>query len=514
MPFGRYVMYLRKSRADMERERLGEFETLSRHQRDLEELSKRLGIPVDMPPYRELASGESVASRPVFLDMMREVQSGGVTGVVVHAVDRLGRGDMMEFGWILSTFQFTGTLIVTPGKVYDPADKIDLQQLQMQMFFANTELSGTKERLRSGKERAAKDGQHIASRAPVGYRKVVLPDRRKSLEPSEWAPNVERAFESVANGDALSSVSRRLSSEGVPGSWNNRRLKTMIENPVYKGCIAFNRTTRKAVGRDGMEIVKRTVRRDDPIVANGLHPAIVSEELWERANAAIRPSTRQKDGTDLRNPLAGLLRCATCGRALTVTGATRNGRTYRYVRHYGYCDSSACECAPAPLDSVVEMVADALSAIAEDIVLRSENRDKEEQSRLASIAAVRSQIERIAKRTDRLVSLYMDGGMDAGEYRRRRSAVDEEARAANDELDRLVSAEPVDADELSASLKSAALALKDSSIGAEDRNRAARAIIDSVLYRNASNERGRPRIEMEVRLIGDRAIHCPRRSRP
>lgn len=142
LPVGRYVMYLRKSRADEERERNGEFETLGKHERELSAMCRRMAVPVEMPPLRELVSGESIAARPRFQELMEMVQARELAGVVVHAVDRLGRGDMMEYGYILSAFQFTRTLIVTPGKVYDPADPIDLQQLQLQMFFANTEITG------------------------------------------------------------------------------------------------------------------------------------------------------------------------------------------------------------------------------------------------------------------------------------------------------------------------------------------------------------------------------------
>ena len=59
LPVGRYVMYLRKSRADEERERNGEFETLGKHERELSAMCRRMAVPVEMPPLRELVSRDS-----------------------------------------------------------------------------------------------------------------------------------------------------------------------------------------------------------------------------------------------------------------------------------------------------------------------------------------------------------------------------------------------------------------------------------------------------------------------
>ena len=56
---GEYVMYLRKSRADIEKEARGEMETLGKHERELVSMSKRMGIVV-ADIRRELVSGEKI----------------------------------------------------------------------------------------------------------------------------------------------------------------------------------------------------------------------------------------------------------------------------------------------------------------------------------------------------------------------------------------------------------------------------------------------------------------------
>lgn len=55
-----YLMYLRKSRADVEAEAHGAGDTLARHQDELLRAAKRLNLPVSKI-YREIVSGDSIA---------------------------------------------------------------------------------------------------------------------------------------------------------------------------------------------------------------------------------------------------------------------------------------------------------------------------------------------------------------------------------------------------------------------------------------------------------------------
>ena len=60
----RYAMYLRKSRADLEMEALGEMETLTRHKHMLDALAAKHDIhPDQITVYKELVSGDSISER-------------------------------------------------------------------------------------------------------------------------------------------------------------------------------------------------------------------------------------------------------------------------------------------------------------------------------------------------------------------------------------------------------------------------------------------------------------------
>jgi hypothetical protein len=98
------VIYLRKSRADVDAEARGEGETLARHEGVLLDLAKRQGIPISKI-YREIVSGESITARPVMRQLLTEVEQCKWGGVLVMEVERLARGDTSDQGMVAKAFK-------------------------------------------------------------------------------------------------------------------------------------------------------------------------------------------------------------------------------------------------------------------------------------------------------------------------------------------------------------------------------------------------------------------------
>lgn len=106
-----YVIYLRKSRKDEEAEQRGEGETLARHERILLDYAKRLHLNVT-EIYREIVSGETIATRPMMQRLLSEVEQGMWTAVLVMEVERLARGDTIDQGIVAQTFKYSETKII------------------------------------------------------------------------------------------------------------------------------------------------------------------------------------------------------------------------------------------------------------------------------------------------------------------------------------------------------------------------------------------------------------------
>ena len=131
-----YCAYLRKSRKDRELEAQGQGETLARHEKMLKDLAEKRNIKISKF-YREVVSGESIATRPVMQELLADVEKGLWTGVLVVEVERLARGDTMDQGLVSQTFKYSNTKIITPLKIYDPNNDFDEQYFEFGLFSAS-----------------------------------------------------------------------------------------------------------------------------------------------------------------------------------------------------------------------------------------------------------------------------------------------------------------------------------------------------------------------------------------
>ena len=101
-----YAIYLRKSRADIEAEKLGEGETLARHKKILTELAARKGLYIGKI-YQEIVSGaESIDARPEIKKLIEDCYAGKYRGIIIIEVTRLSRGSQGDAQIIMDCLKF------------------------------------------------------------------------------------------------------------------------------------------------------------------------------------------------------------------------------------------------------------------------------------------------------------------------------------------------------------------------------------------------------------------------
>lgn len=281
---GEYSLYLRKSRADLEAEERGEGETLARHEKMLIELARRYGFSIGKI-YREIVSGESIESRPVVQELLRDVESGRWKGVLVVEVERLARGDTMDQGRVAKSFKFSNTKIITPIKIYDPNNEFDEEYFEFGLFMSRREYKTINRRLQRGRVSSVKEGKFVGSVAPFGYDRVKLKkDKGFSLVKNDEAPIVEKIFNLYAYNDiAINEVVRQLNigcyKPRKSNEWTISAVKDILSNPVYIGKIRWD--SRKTVKeyKNG-RIVNTRPRNSDYILCDGLHEPIIDMDTW------------------------------------------------------------------------------------------------------------------------------------------------------------------------------------------------------------------------------------------
>lgn len=352
-----YCLYLRKSRTDLDAEANGETETLARHEKILLDLAKRMHLDVT-EIYREVVSGETISSRPVVQRVLNEVENGLWDGVLVVEVERLARGDTIDQGIVSRAFKFSNTKIITPLKTYDPNNEYDEEYFEFGLFMSRREYKTIRRRLTQGRISSAKEGKHTASKPPYGYDRLhVESGKGYTLIPNEKeAATVKMMYDWFVNGElqddgsykkiGTMAIANRLTDLQIPtprgnSVWSQRTVHWILHNPVYTGKIRWGYKKDKKYIVDGVVKRKRVISQEkDQVLVEGLHPAIISEDLFEQAQSIFAEGGTPAVTTsrELKNPLSGIVVCGICGAPL------RYKIGYNRCSNMLHCRTRGCEC--------------------------------------------------------------------------------------------------------------------------------------------------------------------------
>lgn len=321
-PNGIYDAYLRKSRADMELEKLKKFDTLKQHEKFLKDRANQLGIKI-RKIYREVVSGESIQERPEMQEVLKNVETGTIDGILVVEVERLTRGDAKDQGTVTQAFKYSNTKIITLNKIYDPNSDEDEEYFEFGLFMSRREYKTINRRMQRARIANVLDGKYCASEPPFGYKKVrVKYGKGYTLEPvSEEAEIVKEMYQKRADGMGYDIICNWLNTLDFKPKksdvWTPATIKGMLSNPIYIGKIRWNSNKQKKILINGQIIKKRKKgNNEDLILVEGLHPAIINNDLFDIVQGIKPNKASTKHNTELQNPLATLVKCADCGRSM------------------------------------------------------------------------------------------------------------------------------------------------------------------------------------------------------
>ena len=348
MKFKIWIMYLRKSRQDDPNETVEE--VLAKHEAQLQDWAEReLGhrIPEEYI-FREIVSGERISDRRELQKVLRAIESNEVAGIICKDAPRLSRGDLLDCGTLITTLQFTSTLVATPMMVYNIEDKMERRFFQDELLRGSSYLDYVKEVLATGREIAVtKRGAFIGSTAPYGYKKVKI-GKLCTLEPHETEADVVRMmYDLYLNHDmTFHSIGRKLDSMGIKPRtgicWRDTSIRQIISNHHYDGKAVYGKRKTKTVIEDGKQVRKRK-RLTDPeqfTIVDGAHPALVDHETFVKANEKRTNNPRVIKDLKVSNPLAGVLVCAKCGHAMRRAPYTHADDRYSCTYHQKSCMKS------------------------------------------------------------------------------------------------------------------------------------------------------------------------------
>lgn len=441
----KYCMYLRKSRADNDIESKEAIDVLARHQQRLSELSERLGITIACI-HREVVSGETIASRPVMQQLLSEVEQGVWHGVLVVEVERLARGDTIDQGIVSQTFKYSDTLIITPNKIYDPSNEFDEEYFEFGLFMSRREYKVINRRIQAGRVTSVKEGKFVGNKAPYGYERVKIEnDKGFTLSPiPEQAAIVNNIFEWYVTGKdgdefGVARIVRYLNSLHVPTStgkdWTNATIQGMLSNPVYAGKVRWNaRKTVKSVLNGSVVLSRPRAKTEDCIIVDGLHPAIISADLFAAAQRkrALNPPRPINRMNTIQNPFSGLIICGKCGRKMV-----RRPYGERYSASL-ICPYTSCNNVSSPLEQVETKILQSLKDIVSNYSLNTGFSLPDIQSVLDSkntlLSSALKSLEQLSGQKAKLYDFLEQGIYTPAEFRDRSSILSDRQSALKEQI--------------------------------------------------------------------------------
>ena len=484
-----YVIYLRKSREDVDAEKHGEGETLARHEKILKGLTEEQELNV-VQVYKEVVSGETIQDRPLMQQMMKEVYAGKYAGVVVVKPDRLSRGDLENMGYIMNGLKFSGTLLVTPGMTYDVLNnKYHEQMLEMQLFNSKQEYRAIVARMQEGKMLSIREGNYMGSLPPYGYDIVKLDKWTRTLTPNEDAENVVRIFDWFVNeGLRPGQIVKRFYNMGIPTmtgnpEWHRGSVLDILRNSLYTGKIRWFRRKSSRVLDDDGNISKKKRRSESKhyLEVQGKHPALISEEMFAKAQEMFCNSVPAGAGT-IRNVLAGLLRCSKCGKTMCYQTFTARTADPRFV----HPESKLCKVKSSYASDVLHLVCQSLNEHIADFEfkLSSAGRKEEIERHAAEIQLLENELESAKKKRRRLFDDYDDGVYTPEEFKERKAVWADRIESMQAELKRLHDQSPAEVNykEKAVKFKQVLDTLQDEEATAKKKNDLLKEIIERIDY--------------------------------
>ncbi len=227
-------------------------------------------------------SGTQVYKRNDFLRMIEDARLGKFDLIVTKEISRFARNtiDSIKYTQLLLNYGVIVFFVSDNINTINPDSEF---RLTLMASMAQDEVRKLSERVKFGIRRSIKDGK-VGGGGLYGY---IKKNCKLIIDESE-APAVRKLFSLYSSGEyGFKRIAEILASDGYftrnGKVFSDTTLRKMIINPRYKGWYTANMSevedykTHKKVAKSKDEWV---IYKD----VSGAIPAIVSEEIWNKAN--------------------------------------------------------------------------------------------------------------------------------------------------------------------------------------------------------------------------------------
>ena len=357
-------------------------------------------------------------------------------GIIFFRLDRLTR-NTRDLYWLIDLFKAKEIHFVSVRENLDSSTAIGRVVIGILGILSAFERELTSERVKASCIARVRLGKWVGGNVPFGYK--LIPDGdplsngkqpHKIIVDPQVGNKLRFIWEMAANNKSLYDIAQELIRRGIrtPTNkiWRKQSIAWIIKNSFHKGYIKY-----------GDEVHK------------GNHPAIVSEELWEKANKIL--SSKLPGHRFVKRPqeyiylLSGILKCGKCGSHYVCESG--NGHTEKFF--YYVCGRSkqrlGCDASRLSARGFDEALIDYFKRASNDqqiIIKAIGDAILDSQIKLEGlekmIRPIQDKLVAIQQEANRLLELAMENVVSQGKtYKDKMAELDEEMIGLEDELEKL-----------------------------------------------------------------------------
>ncbi|MDM5251008.1 recombinase family protein [Lysinibacillus sp. G4S2] len=283
-------------------------------------------------------SGKNITGRPAVQRLLSDADDKKFDVVFVWKMNRLARKsvDLMN---MVEKFNSKNIAFRSYTEKYETETPTGKLQFQMMAAIAEYERNNIAENVKMGMIARAKEGKWNGGHI-LGYDVLEVGGENKKRKNTALVINEREAhviriiFQMYTTGQGYKAIANFINHAGYRTKKNKtfslNAIKTIVTNPVYAGYIRYN------VRRDWNEKRHNNIN-PDPVIVQGCHEAIISEETWQIAQKVYKERTCKPNRIhDGEFPLTGIMRCPQCGAGMVIgrtTNRTKSGEK-RVLEYY------------------------------------------------------------------------------------------------------------------------------------------------------------------------------------
>lgn len=464
-------------------------------------------------------SGTSVRKRESFLQMIDDAKKGKFDLILTKEISRFSRST-------LDSIKYTQELLYNNVGVIFQSDNINTimpdseLRLTIMSSIAQEEVRKLSERVKFGFKRSVEKGKVLGNSVIIGYDK----ENGKMTINEDQAEVIRIIFNMYSTGNyGLKAISTYLYDHGYKnkkgGYYPNSTIKNIIRNPKYKGYYRANMfkiVDYKTKKRIRLEKKDWVVKKDDV----GNVPAIVTEELWNKANDVLDKKSsgfcakvKNSNVFKVKTTYGGKLYCAEHNMVF------RRHSDSRSHRHIWICDLlhrngvKACKSAilyEEELDIIFKKIIDSILSERKDIIehlyklyidnCNSKDYGQEKQK-------IEKKNKEVIAKKNKIMDLLINETISKEDYQRRIKELDEELDNNNKKLDDLVVQQKTE-ELMKRKYKDLQKKIKDNMNTEKSFPELFRLLVDRVVVNKIDGDRHNVKLDIYVNILSEKISVC------